>query len=44
MINDYDQEIEKMYHPENFEPVAECDTCQFESCEECAFYKGQTKK
>lgn len=43
MIPNYDQEIEKRHHPENFEPVAECDTCKFEECDECAIYQGQIK-
>ncbi len=42
-IPNYDQEIEKMYHPENFEPVDECDTCRFEGCGECSFYRGQMR-
>lgn len=43
MIPNYDQEIEKRHHPENFEPVDQCDQCQFESCDECAFYLSQVK-
>ncbi|MBL7045378.1 MAG: hypothetical protein ISR98_02150 [Parcubacteria group bacterium] len=30
MIKNYDQEIEKMYHPENFETVEECPSCKEE--------------
>lgn len=41
MIENYDLEIEKRHHPENFEPVDECDICQFEKCDECGFSRRQ---
>lgn len=44
MIPNYDQEIEKMHHPENFEPVDQCDTCSLDRCDDCSFYRGQVKQ
>lgn len=42
MIKNYDQEIEKMYHPENFEPLDDelnedhdCHLSPDDSCEAC---------
>ena len=43
MIANYDEQIEKHCHPENFEPVGDCETCEFESCDNCVFYRRQVK-